>query len=202
MGWESPITLLHKATVVTKASIPMNILSALRLGPKKTNVNDLYQIIVTHSRRPVFYTVLGVPDTVNGRYDVIMLHAYIVMKRLRAIGAEASTTSQALFDWMFADMDKNLREMGVGDLSVGKKVKTMATAYYGRIKAYDEGLEGGQELLADALRRNLFAEAKPTDQQVTDMAGLLSDQVEASSSWSLVDIKKGAITFITPPNDA
>ena len=99
-----------------------------------------------------------------------MLHAYIVMKRLKAIGTEASATSQALFDWMFADMDKNVREMGVGDLSVGKKIKAMATAYYGRIKAYDEGLEGGQELLTDALRRNLFAEAKPTDRQVTDMA--------------------------------
>ena len=179
----------------------MNIFSSLGLGPKKTNVDSLYNVIVTHSRRPLFYTVLGVPDTVNGRYDVIMLHAYIVMKRLKAIGKEARTTSQALFDLMFADMDKNLREMGVGDLSVGKKIKAMATAYYGRIKAYDEGLEGGQELLAKALRRNLFAEVKPTDRQVTDMAGLLADQVRASSSWSLVNIKKGAISFIAPPND-
>ena len=201
MGWESPITLLHKLIVITKASIPMNIFSALRLVKEKTDVSDLYEVIVTRARRPVFYTVLGVPDTVNGRYDVIMLHAYIVMKRLKAIGSEASATSQALFDWMFADMDKNVREMGVGDLSVGKKVKAMATAYYGRIKAYDEGLEGGQELLTDALRRNLFAEAKPTDRQVTDMAILLSDQVQASSSWSLADVKKGAISFITLPHD-
>ena len=179
----------------------MNIFSSFRLGQKKTNVDNLYKVIVTHSRRPVFYTVLGVPDTVNGRYDVIMLHAYIVMKRLKAIGTEARASSQALFDLMFADMDKNLREMGVGDLSVGKKIKAMATAYYGRIKAYDEGLEGGQELLANALRRNVFAEVNPTDRQVADMAGLLADQVRASSSWSLVDIKKGAISFIAPPND-
>ena len=164
----------------------MSIFSSFRLGSKKANVNSLYKVIVAHSRRPFFYTVFGVPDTVNGRYDVIMLHAYIVMKRLKAIGTEARTTSQALFDLMFADMDKNLREMGVGDLSVGKKIKAMATAYYGRIKAYDEGLEGGQELLASALRRNLFSEVKPTDQQITGMADLLSDQVQASSSWSLV----------------
>ena len=179
----------------------MKLFSALGLSPKKTTVNDLYDVIVAHARRPVFYTVLGVPDTVNGRYDVIMLHTYFVMKRLKAIGAEASTTSQALFDYMFADMDKNLREMGVGDLSVGKKVKAMATAFYGRIKAYDEGLGGGPEQLADSLRRNLFAEAEPTDWQVSAMADLLSDQVQASSTWSLGHIEKGAISFITPPND-
>ena len=102
---------------------------------------------------------------------------------------------------MFEDMDKNLREMGVGDLSVGKKVKAMATAYYGRIKAYDEGLEGDQDLLADSLRRNLFAEANPTERQVTAMAGLLSNQVQASSSWSLAHIKKGTISFIALPKD-
>ncbi|MAI10643.1 MAG: hypothetical protein CBD27_09820 [Rhodospirillaceae bacterium TMED167] len=179
----------------------MNIFSTLGLNPKKTAVNDLYDVIVANARRPEFYTVLGVPDTVNGRYDVIILHTYFVMKRLKAIGAEASTTSQALFDCMFADMDKNLREMGVGDLSVGKKVKAMATAFYGRIKAYDEGLEGGKEHLANSLRRNLFAEAEPTDRQVSAMANLLSDQVQASSTWSLGHIEKGAIGFITPPNN-
>ena len=57
------------------------------LGPKKAAVNDLYEVIVTQARRPFFYTVLGVPDTANGCYDVIMLHAYVVMKRLKAIGA-------------------------------------------------------------------------------------------------------------------
>ncbi len=201
MGWESSTIVLHNMINVRKASFSMKIYSALGLGSKKTDVYDLYKVIVKEARRPVFYTGFGVPDTVNGRYDVIMLHSYVVMKRLKAIGAEASTTSQALFDCMFTDMDKNLREMGVGDLSVGKKIKEMATAYYGRIKAYDEGLEGGQELLASSLRRNLFAEAEPTDQQVTEMAVLLSDQVRASSSWSLAHIKKGDISFISPSND-
>ena len=177
----------------------MNIFSALGLGPKKADVNDLYGVIVAHARRPVFYTLLGVPDTINGRYDVIMLHAYFVMKRLKAIGTEADRTSQALFDCMFADMDKNLRELGVGDLSVGKKVKAMATAFYGRIRAYDEGLEGSKDTLNDSLRRNLFADAEPTDRQVSAMAGLISEQVKASSSWSLDHIEKGAISFIPPP---
>ena len=130
-----------------------------------------------------------------------MLHTYFVLKRLKNIGAEASTTSQALFDYMFADMDKNLREIGVGDLSVGKKVKAMATAFYGRIRAYDEGLEGSRDQLTSSLCRNLFADAAPTDRQVTAMADLLSDQVEASSSWSLSQIEKGAINFITPSDD-
>jgi len=180
----------------------MGILSVLGFGRPKSDASDLYALLVSHARRPIFYTEMGVPDTANGRFDVIMLHAYFVMRRLKEIGSEAGDLSQALFDYMFADMDKNLREMGVGDLSVGKKVKAMATAYYGRIKAYDEGLEQDHDALLDAVRRNIYAEVDATDGQLSSMANYLNDQVMASSYWTLSDIENAKIDFLSPNGDA
>ena len=179
----------------------MKILKTLRLKSKPKDVGQLYALIVAQARQPVFYNVLGVPDTVNGRYDVIVLHAYFVMKRLKELGPEAGSTSQALFDYMFLDMDKNLREMGIGDLSVGKKIKAMATAFYGRIKAYDEGLEAGNEQLANSLRRNIFVDSEPAETQITAMTNFISDQVRLSSSWSFGDIENAKIKFITPASN-
>ncbi|WP_374466727.1 ubiquinol-cytochrome C chaperone family protein, partial [Ferrovibrio sp.] len=91
----------------------------------------LYRAIVAQSRQAGFYREHGVPDSLDGRFDMIVLHSFLVMRRLRRIGAAAEPLSQQLFDLMFADMDSNLREIGVGDLSVGKKVKAMAQAFYG-----------------------------------------------------------------------
>lgn len=139
----------------------------------------LYETIVLQARRPEFYAAGGIPDNIPGRFDMIALHAWLVMRRLKASEADQSRTagglSQALFDLMFADMDQNLREMGVGDLSVGKKVKAMAQGFYGRVAAYDVGLAGGPAVLAEALRRNLFATGSPDEAQVTAMAAYLSE---------------------------
>lgn len=108
-----------------------------------------------HGQSP-FYRDCGVPDTVDGRFDLIVLHTYIVLDRLRAEGEAGRKLSQQLFDTLFDDMDRSLREMGVGDLSVGKHVKRMASGFYGRMKAYDEARAAGDEALAEALRRNVY----------------------------------------------
>ncbi|KIL98794.1 Ubiquinol-cytochrome C chaperone [Paramagnetospirillum magnetotacticum MS-1] len=123
--------------------------------------HDLYVAVINQARLPDFYLRLAVPDTLDGRFDLIVLHAFLVMRRLRQVTAEeggeaARAVAQALFDLMFADMDQNLREMGVGDMSVGKRVKQMARAFYGRVAAYDEGLAAEGDALAEALRRNLY----------------------------------------------
>ncbi|MBT3552779.1 MAG: hypothetical protein HOO19_18710 [Rhodospirillaceae bacterium] len=160
----------------------------------------LYGAIVDQARLPAFYSNCGVPDTVNGRFDLIGLHAYLVMRCLKGMANERGTgLSQRLFDIMFTDMDRNLREMGVGDLSVGKKVKAMAKAFYGRVKAYDEGLAGGPEALEDALRRNLFIETEPRDEDVAKMAAYLSQSVAASSSWTIEALEEGRLQFLAPP---
>jgi len=115
--------------------------------------NALYAALVAQARQPEFYADLGVPDTVDGRFDMIMLHLSLLLRRLRDDG---EGLAQAVLDTTFDDMDRNLREMGAGDLGVGRRVKAMARAYFGRFEAYDGALEAGDaDALADALARNV-----------------------------------------------
>ncbi len=118
----------------------------------------LYEAIVAAARQPKFYVEFAVADTVDGRFDMIALHLFLVLDRLRG---EAATEDfrQQLTDGFFADMDMNLREMGVGDLSVGKKVRKMAEAFYGRVTAYASSLEKEDASLCDAIARNVYADA-------------------------------------------
>jgi cytochrome b pre-mRNA-processing protein 3 len=116
----------------------------------------VYEQIVEQARRPVFYREFGVPDSLDGRFEMIILHAFLVLRRLKAEPRRTSGFSQRLFDVMFADLDRSLREMGVGDLGVGKHVKRMAKAFFGRVQAYEDGLDRGEAVLCEALGRNLY----------------------------------------------
>lgn len=123
----------------------------------KSNAEALYTRIVRQSRKREFYADLDVPDTLDGRFDLITLHVFLVLRRLNAEGNSEENLGQALFDVMFMNMDTSLREMGVGDLSVGKRIKKMASAFYGRVAAYDAPLLAGDCAgLSDAIARNLF----------------------------------------------
>ena len=112
-------------------------------------------MIVTQAREPLFYRDLGVPDTVNGRFDLLVLHLWMVLRRLKPIEGGAGL-SQALFDRFCDDMDANLREMGVGDLTVPKRMQAFGEAFYGRAAAYDLALAAGEEPLAQALCKNIL----------------------------------------------
>lgn len=126
-----------------------------RLFSRKPNpVAALYNAIVAAARQPHFYADLGVPDTLDGRFDLIVLHMFLVLDRLKA---EPLSIKQYIIDYFFLDMDRSLREMGVGDVSVGKKVRKMAEAFYGRLLTYDEAIEQGQAALTVALQRNVYA---------------------------------------------
>ncbi len=135
-----------------------------RKGPRGAAA-ALYARAVEQGRRAEFYARLGVPDTLDGRFEMIALHVFLLLHRLKHDG-EAAELAQALFDVMFDDMDQSLRQIGVGDLSVGKRVKAMARALYGRCAAYEAGLDAGDASLAEALRRNLFGTARPTQMQL------------------------------------
>jgi cytochrome b pre-mRNA-processing protein 3 len=121
----------------------------------------LYGEIVAQARQPWLYTAAGVPDTVDGRFDMIVLHAFLVFDRLRRGDDEARALSQAVFDEMFKDMDRSLREMGASDVGVGPKVRRMAEVFYGRSRVYSEALqhtgEARRQALVSALARNVFA---------------------------------------------
>jgi cytochrome b pre-mRNA-processing protein 3 len=137
---------------------PFNHFRKPRMPPRGT-IEAIYGMIVTQAREPLFYRDLGVPDTVNGRFDLLLLHLWLVLRRIRPIegGAELA---QALFDHFCEDMDANLREMGVGDLTVPKRMQAFGEAFYGRTAAYDMALTEGREPLAQALRKNVLSGEK------------------------------------------
>ena len=118
-------------------------------------IESLYRACVAQARQPVFYTEIGIPDSVDGRFDLLIFHVLLVILRLQDHTGE----TQQLFDILFADMDKNLREMGVSDISIAKKMKPMLAAFYGRAKAYEDSLAADDATLSSVLQRNMFGTA-------------------------------------------
>ncbi len=133
---------------------PFNHFRKPRQAPRGT-IEAIYGMIVTQAREPIFYRDLGVPDTVNGRFDLLLLHLWLLLRRLRTVQG-ATELSQALFDRFCEDMDDNLREMGVGDQTVPKRMRAFGEAFYGRVQAYDQAIEGGGEALASAICKNIL----------------------------------------------
>ncbi len=116
----------------------------------------LYGAIVAHARAPAFYADLGVPDTVAGRFEMVVLHTALVVDRLSRGGEAERQLGQRIFDLFCNDMDGSLRELGISDLAVPKQMKRMAGRFYGRLEAYRRGLAAGDaEDLATTLARNL-----------------------------------------------
>jgi len=143
---------------------PFNHFRKPRQAPRGT-IEAIYGMIVTQAREPIFYRDLGVPDTVNGRFDLLLLHLWLLLRRLRTVqsvnqaanqGQGATELSQALFDRFCEDMDDNLREMGIGDQTVPKRMRAFGEAFYGRVQAYDQGIDTGAEALAQAICKNIL----------------------------------------------
>jgi len=124
---------------------------------------ELYGQAVQAARQPYFFTDLAVPDTLDGRFDLVGLYVGLLIRRLhRDADPRGAKLAQAVFDAMFADMDTSLREMGVGDMSIARRVKNMWEAFHGRAQAYDVPLEAGDAgALAEALARNVWRGALP-----------------------------------------
>jgi len=133
---------------------PFNHFRKPRIQSRGT-IEAIYGMIVTQAREPVFYRDFAVPDTVNGRFDLLVLHLWMVLRRLKSLEG-GNGFCQALFDRFCDDMDGNLREMGVGDLTVPKRMQAFGEAFYGRVAAYDMALQQGQEPLAQALCKNIL----------------------------------------------
>ncbi len=129
------------------------ILSKL-FARKPDAASRLYAAIVAAARQEKFYAEMEVPDTLDGRFDMIVLHMFLVLDRLKG---EGEGLRQRLTDVFFSDLDRTLREMGVGDLSVSKKIRPMAEAYTGRIKAYALATDQSINAQVEALQRNVYA---------------------------------------------
>ncbi|VAV94184.1 hypothetical protein MNBD_ALPHA06-2296 [hydrothermal vent metagenome] len=138
------------------------VFSLLFRGKKRQKIGErLYSYIREAARNPAFFGPSKFPDTVDGRFELLTLQAFLLMQALR-LHAPEQRLDQLVFDTMFLDMDDALREMGTSDTQVGKKVKQMAKAFYGRSKSYHEALQSAKrEEISAALARNALATAEP-----------------------------------------
>jgi cytochrome b pre-mRNA-processing protein 3 len=127
--------------------------------PATETGRQLYAATARQARDPWFYLQAGAPDTPEGRFEIYALHVILLLHRMKGEGPHALETSQALFDAFVRSLDDALRDMGVGDLSMGKKMRKLGEAFYGRVKSYDEALARlpDREPLRAVMRRTVYA---------------------------------------------
>lgn len=153
-----------------------------RPRPAKARAEAVYLSLTRQARRPELYGALGAPDTNEGRFEIYALHLAVVLRRLKRQGGEAEELSQALFDRFVRGLDDAMREMGVGDLSVGKKMRKLGEQLYGRLKRYDEALDAEDETLLDPLlERTVFAGVDSPDPQPLAAYARSADSAFASA---------------------
>lgn len=170
------------------------IFNLFRKNTATEPVLAVYSAIVAQSRQPVFYAEWLVPDTVTGRFDMISLHMALLFRRLRSESGPQKEFSQAVFDLFFKDMDRSLREMGVGDLGVPKKIQKMGNIFFGLLAALNEAMDGNDKLALEAvLSRNIFDGA--TGPHVAALADYLVTKDRALASISVSEIAGGVINF-------
>jgi cytochrome b pre-mRNA-processing protein 3 len=156
----------------------------------------LYGAAVAAARDPFLYETLHAPDTLDGRFDLVALHAFLLIHRLQDAPAPGPALAQAVFDAMFSDMDNNLREIGVSDLSIGKRVRAMWEAFHGRSKAYADAIGAANyPALQAALERNIWRGSAPADAAVR-LARLVVCQVAHLENQPLTALATGQVRFL------
>jgi cytochrome b pre-mRNA-processing protein 3 len=178
------------------------MISLFRRNPQQKAAELAYCRVVDQARRPGFFGEIGVPDTIDGRFELICLHAFLFLHRLKGESPAATELGQRFVNAMFADFDRSLREMGTGDLSVGREVKRMAQALYGRIEAYEGGLSGGDAMLKAALARNLFGTVRAVEPALDAMAAYVRGEARRLREEPTARLVAGEISFGAPPRAA
>lgn len=161
---------------------------------------QLYRDAVAQARKPFWYRDLHVPDTPEGRFEMIALHVALLLRRLRTEGTPGQALSQQLFDAMFVDLDGSLRELGVSDLSVGSYIKRLAGNLYARLDALDKSLEGAGDSgvapeLKPMLRANVYLGGEPDDAQVAALARCLIEQDRALAAQEGAALCDGKVVW-------
>jgi cytochrome b pre-mRNA-processing protein 3 len=173
--------------------------SLFRQRQPRVAADRLYAALVAQARQPAFYGDDGVADTVAGRFELYSVHVILLLRRLRGEGPQAAETAQALFDTFISGLDNALREIGVGDLSVARRMRELGQAFYGRAKAYDAALAGDSdaEALEALIGRTVFqGEAAETG------AGALTAYVRATAdalaTQPLAGLLEGEVAWLAP----
>jgi cytochrome b pre-mRNA-processing protein 3 len=167
----------------------------------RRKAGEIYGAIVTQARRPDFYAALGVPDTPAGRYDMVVLHLFLVLERLRT-ARDTSPLSRMLVEAFIADMDDSLRELATGDLSVPKKVRRAATGLYERSMAYRSALEAEDDAaLTAALAEHAYA-GTGESAQARSLARYVNSAASALSAAKATEILAAQFAFPDPPSSS
>ena len=162
-------------------------------------IATLYGAIVTQARNPRFYESYGVPDTVLGRFDLIVLHLALVLRRLRVGEAAAPNLAQGLFDAFCRDMDHNLREMGISDQGVPRQMRRVGEAFYGRAQAYDAALaQENNEALVRTLLRNIYAGVAEPGVAADRLAAYVRQTVKHLEARAFGELARGVVGFPQP----
>ena len=156
----------------------------------------LYDGTVAQARKPAFYDWAGIPDTLDGRFEMLVLHVYLLLRRLQADGRDAAGLRQAIVNRMADDLDANLRELGAGDLGVGRRVEGMVGAFLGRVAAYDSGLGGSNDALEEALERNAFGTVRPPPQGARRLADYMRQAAAGLAAQPSAAIMAGQVEWM------
>ena len=165
---------------------------------------ELFQIVLRQSRHPHFYEAYGVPDTIEGRFEMVALHGGLLVNRLCRpdMGREGRILAQAFFDVMFKNIDWSMRERGIGDLGVPRRIKKMMADFKGRAFAYDESCRAGCSELTHALVRNVYAETdKPSAEIVKDFSLYIQSCVTELEKQGLSDFWRGIAHYPALPSN-
>jgi cytochrome b pre-mRNA-processing protein 3 len=178
----------------------MGIAEILGLRPagETRAASSLYGLVLAQARDRRFFSALGVPDTLDGRFEMLALHVFLLLHRLKLESCEgAAGLARAVIEAFVADMDRTVREMGAADLGVGRRVKEMTQALYGRIGAYEEGLDqSGDGALEAALRRNLYGTLDmPRLADLTAVARYVRRQHVALAAQPISELRAGRVGF-------
>lgn len=148
----------------------------------------MYDAALVQARQPVFYDRYGVPDTIDGRYDLIVMHVCLLMEGLHEKGHEGTALFQPLFDAMFRDFEFAAREIGIGDLSIPRHMKRMMQGFHGRAHSYREALseEENPALLIKAIERNIYGTVEAVGQDIlSDMADYMIQNIVSLKAQEL-----------------
>jgi cytochrome b pre-mRNA-processing protein 3 len=166
-----------------------------RWRPGASNSEKLYGAIVAQARLPIFYRSLGVPDTLEGRHALLSLHLFAVLHRLKADAPDGAALAQELVDRFSQDMETVLRELGVSDLRIPKKMRGLAASSLSLLHAYESALAGGKASLAETIEAALPEGTANAELTAEALASYLLACVTALAKQTLASLQGGAIEY-------
>jgi cytochrome b pre-mRNA-processing protein 3 len=173
------------------------IFQLFRRTAQDDSIARLYGAIVAQARAEAFYRDYGVPDSVNGRFEMVLLHAILLLERLDRAGGTLRQAGQGVFDLFCRDMDANLRELGVGDQAVPRQMRRVGEAFYGRRAAY---AAADAAALAAALGRNVFGVAQPAPAGAARLTAYVAMARTAVAAQDSAAFERGEVSFPDPEN--